>query len=204
MRSLLIPSIALVLLGSTPAVAQRVVPRAPVIGSFGECAVRQSPGVARSLMQTELGSREEYQRARQLFMANGACIRGRAVLSSQVGEIRGTAAEALLRADQAALARLADSPARPAVRVPVAEGRAFVAAYAACLADADPAKSVALLATERQSRAELDAVMAFGDTLNDCMPMEASYRIDRFDVRNHIAARLYQIAYANQPEPSDA
>ena len=46
--------------------------------------------------------------------------------------------------------------------------------------------------------------MAFGDTLNDCMPMQAQYRIDRFDVRNHIAARLYQIAYASQPEPSDA
>ena len=84
------------------------------------------------------------------------------------------------------------------------QGRAFVASYAACLADADPAKSVALLSTERQSRAEFDAVMAFGDTLNDCMPMEARYSIDRFDVRNHIAARLYQIAYANQPEPSDA
>ncbi len=204
MNRLLFLFLALVTIAIAPAAAQRSVPRAPVIGSFGECAVRQSPGVARSLMQTELGSREEYDRARQLFMANEACIRGRAVLSSQVGEIRGTAAEALLRRDQAALARLASMPSRPATRAPMAEGRAFVAAYGACLADADPGRSVALLATERQSRAEFDAVMAFGDTLNHCMPMEAQYRIDRFDVRNHIAARLYQIAYSNQPEPSDA
>jgi len=173
--------------------AQQVL-RGPVIAEFGACAARQSPALARALMATEIDSREESRAARQLFQGNQGCMNGRAVLSSRTGEVRGTVAEALIESDPARPARHQAKPPRPAERAPAAEGRAFVANYARCLADADPGKSVALLATERQSQAEMDAMMAFGDTLNDCMPMGAAYRIDRADVRNHIAARLYQAA----------
>ncbi len=186
-----------VLLSASAAPAQ-VVPRGPVLADFGACAARQSPQLARALMATAMDSREERTAARQLFEGNQSCMNGRAVLSARTGEVRGTVAEALLESDAALVARLGASPARPAERAAFAQGRAMVASYARCLADAEPAKSVALLATERQSPAELDAMTAYGDTLNDCMPMGAAYRIDRSDVRNHIAARLYVAAMAGQ------
>ncbi len=180
---------------TAPALAQSPVPRAPVLSDFGACAARQSPGLARALLATEMGSREERQRAHQLFRANNACMNGRAVLSSRVGEVRGTVAEALLERGPDPLARLSRKSPRPAARAEAAEGRRFVANYARCLADAEPAKAARMLATVHHSAEERDAMLAFGDTLNDCMPMGVAYRIDRFDVRNHIAAHLYEIAF---------
>lgn len=185
-----------ILLLSFAAVASAQVPRGPVIAEFGACALRQSANLARRLMQTELDSRDEQRLARQLFEGNDSCTHGRLVLSSFTGEVRGTIAEALIESEPTLVARLSAAAVRPAQRAEVARGRAFVANYARCLAEADPAKSVALLATERQSQAEFDAVMAFGDTLNDCMPMGAAYRIDQADVRNHIASHLYRTAMA--------
>lgn len=186
---------------SAAAFAQATVPRAPVIANYSACVARQSPGVARALMATPLESREERRLARQLYGGNSAgCMDGRAVLSSNIGEIRGTVAEALLEREAEALARLGQAPAQPAVRAVVAEGRLFVANYARCIADADPAKSVRMLAAEPRSPEERDVLLSFGDTLNDCMPMGVAYRIDRFDVRNHIAVRLYEVATAGRPE----
>jgi hypothetical protein len=42
-------------------------------------------------------------------------------------------------------------------------------------------------------------MLAFGEALGNCMPRTATYRIDRSDVRNHIAARLYVGARPIQP-----
>lgn len=177
--------------------ASAQVPRGPVLADVGACIVRQTGGAAQALMATEVGSREESWRARQVFTANPACIGDRSGLSARVGEVRGIVAEALLEGDAAARARLSARPSAAIVRVSgQLDGRAFVVAYAACLADSEPAKSVALLATPHHSQAEIDAFTAYGATLNDCMPEGATYRIDRFDVRNHIAARLYQVAMA--------
>ena len=179
-----------------PAVAVAQVPRAPALADFGTCVARQHGAVARALLATEVGSRDEQRLASQLFHAAGrACYGGFGGFSARVGEVRGIAAEALLEADATAPARLSARPATAPVRVTgQLDGRAFVLAYAACLADAEPAKSVALLATPHRSQAELDAFMAYGETLNDCMQEGATYRVDRFDVRNHIAAHLYRAA----------
>ena len=174
------------------------VPRAPVVSAFAACAARQSPGLARSLMAAEIDSREERERARQLFRANRGCLNGRMVLSSRTGEVRGAVAEALLERDPNAAARLSAMRARPAERAAQAEGRRFIANYARCLADAEPVKAVRWLSTEPQSPAEGEALADFGDSLNDCMPMGFAYRIDRFDVRNHLAMRLYEIAFASE------
>ena len=177
--------------------AQAQVPRAPVLAGFGACVARQSPGVARALLATEPDSRDERRFAEQLFNGQAGCFRDRDSLSARVGEVRGIVAEALLETDHGALARVAARRAVPATRVnPQARGRGFVAAYSACLADADPAKALALLAADHHSQAEFDAFMAFGDTLNDCAPMTFAYRINRFDVRNHVAAHLYRVASA--------
>ncbi|MGQ0659271.1 hypothetical protein [Sphingosinicella sp.] len=151
------------------------------------------------LLATELGSEEELREARRLFDAGSACAPAREGLNVRVGDMRGAVAEAMLEADSAALARLSARPAAPAVRAAAGlDGRAFVAAYAACLAEAEPAKSVALLATPHGGLAEVDAFASYDDRLNDCMPEGVSYRIDRFDVRNHIAAHLYKLATAGE------
>ncbi len=195
-----LPTVFAILGTIAPAFAQGTVPRAPVLSDFGTCVARQSTGLARALLATEMGSPEERRRAHQLFRANTACMDGRAVLSSRVGEVRGTVAEALLEREPDVLARLSRMPSRPAARADAVEGRRFVAAYARCLADAEPAKATALLATGHHSPEERDAMLAFGDTLNDCMPMGVAYRVDRFNVRNHIAARLYEVAFSGSSE----
>jgi hypothetical protein len=184
---------------------QHVVPRAPVIAEFGACVVRQSADLARELMATEIGSRRESDLAHQLVHGRRSCLDGRAVLTFHTGEVRGTVAEALLERDPEAISHLRGLPARTATRAVAAEGRAFVAGLATCLADADPARSAQLLATEPHSAEERGAFLSFGTTLNDCMPLGFSYRMDRFDVRNHIAARLYQIAHSTaDPAPNRA
>ena len=100
----------------------------------------------------------------------------------------------MLEREPEVLTRLSGLPARPATRAAAAEGRRFVANYAQCLADAEPGKAVVLLATGHRTPEERNAMLAFGDTLNDCMPMGIAYAIDHFDVRNHLAARLYEVA----------
>ncbi len=179
-----------------PAPAQS--PRGPAIAAFGACVATQQRRSAGALMATSPDSREEYVLARQLVERSG-CIRDRMFLTLQVSEVRGTIAEALLKADPEALSRLAARPAAPASRVALAEDSAFVRDYARCLADAVPGQAVRLIGTAPQSDQERDALLDFGDILNDCMPQGRSYRIDRFGTRVHIAVRLYELAEASRP-----
>lgn len=175
------------------AAAQAQTEGASAPADFGRCASRQAPAAARALLATEVGSWEEYDRARQLLDAAPGCDRQGA--GATVADVRGVVAEAMLDAGQRA--RLAARPPIPVARVDAAlDGRAFVATYAACLANAEPARSVALLATARRSQTERDAVAAYGGTLADCMPQGVTRRVDRADVRNHIAAYLYRTALA--------
>lgn len=161
---------------------------------FGRCVTERDPGAARALLATEMGSWDEVEQARRLLDPGVGCDRPNGNL--RAGDIRGLVAEGLLEADSAAMARLRARPsASPPVRAPAElDGRAFVAAYAACLADAAPASSLTLLGTAHRSQAEIDAFTAYGDTLNDCMPEARSARIDRSDVRHHVAAHLYKRA----------
>jgi hypothetical protein len=177
------------------ATAPAQAPRVSALADFGRCISRQASGAAQALLATEAGAWEEYRQARGLIEASPNC--GRPDPGVRVGDVRGIVAEAMLEADADARARLAARPPAPVTRVSAQlDGRAFVTAYAGCLADAEPAKGVALLATPHRSQAELDAFTAFGQTLGDCLPEGANYRIDRFDVRNHIAAHLYRVAAA--------
>lgn len=175
------------------AAAQSQVPGAAASVDFGHCASRQAPAAARTLLATEVGSWEEYRQAGQLLEAAAGCDRRE--IGTSVADVRGVVAEAMLPAD--VRTRLAARPPVPVVRVDAAlDGRAFVATYAACLVNAEPAKSVALLATARRSQSERDGFAAYGGALADCMPEGVTRRIDRADVRNHIAAYLYRTALA--------
>ena len=181
-----------------PAEAQRarLVPSAPHIAAFGACAARNMPDRARELMATAMDSRAERRIAQRIADSRSSCLSTRLrSLSMYTGAFRGAVAEALIEGDSAAIERLRRMPPTAAARVRPGAGRAVVAAYARCLADADPPRSLALLEAEPASARERDAMLSFGDLLNDCMPFGSSFRIDPVDVRNHIAARLYDIAF---------
>ena len=174
----------------------QLVPHAPLVADFGACAARQLPGQARALMATPIDSPQERRIAGAMARSRGGCVDRRMhTLSMRVGEFRGGVAEALLEQDPEAMARLRAMPATAPVRPEAADGRAFVAAYARCLADAEPARAAALLQVDRVGPAHREAFLGFGDTLTGCMPIGLRYTIDQVDVRNHIAVRLYELAY---------
>lgn len=173
----------------------RLVPRAPLVADFGACAARQLPEQARALMATAIDSPEERRAARRMAESRAGCVDRRMLsLSMRVGEFRGGVAEALIESDPGALQRLRAVPAAVPVRQEARSGRAFVAAYARCLADSDPARAATLLEVERATPAHRQAFLGFGDLLTDCMPLGLRYTIDTDDVRNHIAIRLYELA----------
>ena len=198
--------LAAALAAGAPAAAQRSrsVPAAPVVSDFGACAARRMPEQGRALLATPLDSREEQRAARRMAETRSNCVRARFnSISMRTGEFRGGVAEGLIEADPAALARLRAMPQRPPVRAEARQGRAFVAAYARCLADADPSRAAGLLDLAPSSSDERAAFVGFGALLEECMPLGLTYAIDTFDVRNHIALRLYELAFPAAAEAAD-
>jgi hypothetical protein len=174
----------------------RSVPAAPVVSDFGACAARRLPDQGRALLATPLDSRAEQRAARRMAESRSACVAARFnSISMRTGEFRGGVAEGLIEADPTAMARLRALPQQPPVRAEARQGRAFVAAYARCLADADPARAAGLLELVAASREERAAFLGFGALLEECMPIGLTYAVDTFDVRNHIALRLYELAF---------
>ncbi|MEI9852946.1 MAG: hypothetical protein WDN24_21180 [Sphingomonas sp.] len=144
-------------------------PKQIVLDAFGQCLVKQSPRLAARLLETPFSTKAEHDQAMTLAKANDACLRGRPVLSMQVGAIRGAVAEYALVSDEKLLDAARALPAAAPERPPIADGRAFVIAYATCIAHADPAHTVALIETPVASAEERSAFIGYGDTLKACM-----------------------------------
>lgn len=174
-------------------VGAQLAPRAPVIAEFGACIVRQFPDRARALLETAMDTPREATAARSVAMASSACVRSNG-LSMQTGEVRGIVATALLQGDAGRMAALRALPSQPAVRAQGGEGRRFIINYSRCITQAEPAKAADIVATQHQSEEERRAILALGTTLIACVPEGVQYRLDRFDLRNHLAAHLYTIA----------
>ncbi len=122
-------------IATAPASAQ-LVPKQIVLDAFGQCLVKQSPRLAARLLETPFSTKAEHDQAMTLAKANDACLRGRPVLSMQVGAIRGAVAEYALVSDEKLLDAARALPAAAPERPPIADGRAFVIAYATCIAHA--------------------------------------------------------------------
>ena len=189
-------SIAAVLTGNAFAETAKMVPQAQALSEFGTCILSQAPDRSKALMATQVGTLQETKLARQLVQANNACVKKYASLSMQTGQIRGAIAEAILVSDAGRMKQFASAPLAAAVRPDFAEGRAFVYSYAKCLAAADMPKSAALIQTPHGSPAERQSFVAYGETVSNCMPLKARYRVNIPDVRNHIAVALYELAEA--------
>ncbi|MBJ7438150.1 MAG: hypothetical protein JHD35_03875 [Sphingopyxis sp.] len=174
------------------ATARQIVPKQSVINDFAACIWRQTPDKARAALGTAVDTPAEHAVLRSIAQFD-ACIDA-PYLSGRSGELRGALAENGIHADQGRRARLAALAPVPAVRVPIAYGRAFVASFSSCIAAADPAASLALLATTVGSSDEVAAMRAMAAALSGCMPEGAEYRVDVRDVRNHIADALYRMS----------
>jgi threonine dehydrogenase-like Zn-dependent dehydrogenase len=174
------------------AAAQQLVPKQKVINDFAACIWRQAPDKARAALGTAVDTSAERTALRSVAQF-GACSHA-PYLSGRSGELRGALAENAIHADQGRRARLDALGPVPAVRVPVARGRAFVASFSGCIAAADPAGSLALLGTAVGSPEETVAMRAMATALSGCMPEGAKYSVDVRDVRNHIADALYRMS----------
>jgi hypothetical protein len=199
MVRMLTAALALVAASGPPARAQvRIVPNAPLVSEFAACAARRWPDQARALMGTPIGSRQEYRIARRLAESRSDCVRRHInAMQMRAGALRGAVAEALLEGDPGAMARLRALPSTPPVRPPDAQGRAFVTAFARCIADAEPVRAVQMLelGMEAPPPEHQAAFRALGGLLDDCTPLGVTAALDPRDVRNHIAMRLYEIAF---------
>jgi hypothetical protein len=191
-------SIATVSTGSALAETAKLVPQTQALSEFGTCILRQAPDKSKALMATRIDTPQEYKQARQLVLANNACVKKYASLSMQTGQIRGAIAEAILVSDAERMKQFISEPSSAAVRPDFAEGRAFVYSYAKCLAGADKSKSAALLQTAHGSPEERQAFVAFGEVTSACMPLKARYTVNVPDVRNHIAVALYEMTEATR------
>lgn len=169
----------------------KLIPQAQALSEFGKCILAQAPEKSKALMATGLNTPQEYKLARQLVLANNGCIQKYASLSMQTGQIRGAIAETILVSDAGRMKQFASAPLAVAIRPDFAEGRAFVYSYAKCLAAADMPKSIALLQTPHGSPEERQSFVAYGETVSNCMPLGARYKVNIPDVRNHIADALY-------------
>ncbi|SOB87802.1 hypothetical protein SAMN06297144_2939 [Sphingomonas guangdongensis] len=184
--------IALAATATTP--QGKLIPKQVVVAEFGDCLVRTAPRATGRLLMTPLGSSEEARLAHEVSRAGRTCLGGRPGLSLRTGAIRGAIAEAALARDGAVAARARALTATVADRPARANGRAFVIAYATCLVHSDPARSLTQLGQAIASQEERAAFLGFGDALTRCMPEKVRYNVDVTDVRNHIAAVLYQDA----------
>ncbi len=178
------------IVGSPAVAAPKIVTKQAQLTDLGACLVRLAPDRSTALLRTPIATVEERNAAQLLLNANRGCVRG-AVLSGRTGAVRGAVAEAVLMREPALLDAFAARPDAAPKRPPVADGRAFVIAYSACLTGARPKQTVAFLRTPIQTPEERTAFQGYGDTLMACMPEGLRYTIDITDVRNHVAALTY-------------
>lgn len=169
----------------------RLIDRKILVVEFARCIYDQAPQKVHAVLATAVDSPEEAAQIFALVNSKLQCLKDRPSLSFEVTDARGAFAEVALSKDTALAARLAMlapvDMARPTVRT----GRAFVFAYGQCLAAKAPAQARALLATGHGSPEERAAVMGFDTALSDCMPSDLAYQINIGDVRDHVAAALY-------------
>ena len=193
--------LTLAALVSAPAFAQSersaTVPKQEVVSEYAGCVLKRAPERVRELLGTQIGSTQERTLAKSLMVNMSSCANGRMFISMRTGEARGALAEAVLKSDAGLVQSVQLLEAVPFTRPTETEGRRFVMAYSQCLVSRAPDKARGLINTGYGSGEENAAMMAFGEALKDCMPEGFAYKIDTQDVRNHVAAALYDRAIAS-------
>ena len=184
------------------------VPNREVVMEFATCVRRRAPDRAAALLRSEPGSDDEHRKLEVIAGAYGACITDRRVLSFQPELLRGQLADLAFRDDPALRERAAALPALPPARPDTAAidraverlpadrrdvgyTQRFRAAYARCVANADPRATAALPPTTPGGADERQAVLRYGPTLVACMPEGVTYHIIPAELRPYLIAQLY-------------
>lgn len=184
--------VAFISVAAASAASPVLTPKKLVVQRFAECSLRNHPEKSVQALASVPDSREEARALRHLASLNDRCLGDRAYLSMQSGKLRGALAEMLLKRD-GGLSIVRGLPARAPVPVTGLGGRAFIIAFAQCLATSNPVRSAALLDSEIGSAAEGEAVAAMESDMAACVPEKTRLRIDLEDIRAHVADALYRV-----------
>jgi hypothetical protein len=176
-------------LSPAPAVANS----AKDLDRYSACMLKRSGDQARQLLALPEGSEAEQQLGSRMVNLYARCLDDTDIVTPRYAMLRGLLAERLLNADAALKSRAAALTA--GVGQPASgTDRSLIASYGACLATSDPRAALALIASERGSVAERDAMNGFGPTLKACAPKMSEFRVAISDTRDAVADALYQRA----------
>lgn len=157
------------------------------------CFVRTAPAMSRNVLMLE-PAKERQKKANQLLRGRWSCIPDAKLAVAVRGDIFfGELAGAMIDREPALLENLAARRAKAAQRpgTGLKDGQ-FMVAYSDCLLAAEPGKTANILRAARGTPAERSAVVAYGQTLSDCMPTDISYTMNIPDLRAHLAYAAYR------------
>jgi hypothetical protein len=174
----------------------KLVSKQEIMLEFAACAVKNDPGRAREMLATPASSKQELDVTWKMISLD-ECIDSVA-FSVYSGEVRAAVAEAYLEYSRPHWDAIASLPTQAPVRVGDSppDERQFTIHYGTCLTMSEPQKARNVLETVPGSRAEIDAVLAFGDVLKGCMPEGLSYRLNPGRLRMVMATTLFDQADA--------
>jgi hypothetical protein len=177
--------------------ATELVPKQVAVGNFGACIARMAPQQSKRLMETEPESKEERKLLQAIVNANSSCLTKFSSLSMKSDDIRGAIAENLILMDEPRMAKIAAIAPKPPVRAAADKDIQFLLGFAACIAQSDPQKSLALLRTEYRSVKEKQAIVALESLLVNCIPETVEYALNVPELRSHLAMATYALSEKN-------
>lgn len=153
---------------------------------LANCAAAQSPAKAAAVLAMDFRS-PAYKKA----MTNFATAHKRCLPSGKLKFagvlLAGPLAEALMKRDRATLAdRLVAS------RAVAIEPRSDTERVALCVVDREPAQVAAILGTEAESRAEVEALNPIGESLQICVAPAKEMVFNRPQLRSLLALAAYR------------
>lgn len=162
-----------------------------------ECLARNASALSAHVLAEEPYSKAQWAAAKELIAGRWSCLGQKNAVAVRGDIFYGELASAMLERKPELLAQVAalpvSAPQRPGTGL---KDGPFVGAFAECLAHAEPAKTVAILKTVRDSAEERAAVIAYGQALSDCTATDIAYHMNIPDLRAHLAYSVYRMATA--------
>ena len=157
------------------------------------CFARTAPAMSANLLALD-AEKDRWKKAKQLAQGRFSCFPDSKLAVAVRGDIfYGELAGAMLERTPARLDAIAARGTGAAQRpgTGLSDGQ-FMIAYSQCLLAAEPGKTAAVLRAPPGTPAERAAVVAYGETLSDCMPTDISYSMNIPDLRAHLAFAAYR------------
>ena len=162
------------------------------IAHYAKCVAQVENVVAHAYAVSEPGSAEESRLGRKLASDHPGCLQAHGISIMSGDTVHGMVADYLLRRD-ALLDGAAARPSAQSSRPRAGLGRsAFFHAYARCLFELSPTKTVAVLQTSFGTDEERQTVTAFGQLLSACMPVDLSYHVNATELHVNLATVTYR------------